>query len=340
MDHPTDSSPQNKESATQTDGGDVAAALPLIPVAPAGRLPTGAEVVRYDGPMFFSFTEHSLLSQYPHMRAECHWHVDFEFLHVIRGSMRFFVNGDVVRLDEGQGIFVNSRQLHYGFDLDGRDCEFACTLLNPLRFGVLPQLTQRYIAPLMENRRLPYLVIEEGREEGRRILATLDQLLKSRVYADELSPLTVASGFYALVRDVLALSQTARPMDGAHPHLAALSAMVEFVHGHYDQPITLAQIAEAGSLGRTACTTVFRRYLDLTPIEFVTDVRVRAAARLLTTTALPVNVIASRTGFASVSFFTRTFRTVMDATPSQYRRQSLDDQAADASEGVMVAFHA
>lgn len=326
MNHPTDNSPQYKESTAKTDGSGVPTSdLPLIPVTPNDRLPSGAEVVRYDGPMFFSFTEHSLLSQYPHMRAECHWHVDFEFLHVIRGSMRFFVNGDVVRLDEGQGIFVNSRQLHYGFDLDGRDCEFACTLLNPLRFGVLPQLTQRYVAPLMENKRLPYLVIDGGREEGRRILETLDQLLKSRVYADDLSPLTVASGFYALVRDVLALSETARPTDGAHPHLAALSAMVEFVHGHFDQPITLAQIAEAGSLGRTACTTTFRRYLDLTPIEFVTDVRVRAAARLLTATALPVNAIAARTGFASASFFTRTFRTVMGTTPSQYRRRALAD---------------
>ena len=300
-------------------------ALPLIPITLADRLPTGAEMVRYDGPMFFSFTEHSLLSQYPHMRAECHWHVDFEFLHVIRGSMRFFVNGDVVRLDEGQGIFINSRQLHYGFDLDGQDCEFACTLLNPLRFGVLPQLTQRYVAPLMENRRLPYLVVDDGREEGRRVLETLDQLLKSRVYADDLSPLTVASGFYALVRDVLALSATARPTNNAHPHLTALNAMVEFIHGHYEQSISLAQIAEAGSLGRTACTTTFRRYLDMTPIEFVTDVRVRAAARLLAATDLPVNVIAARTGFASASFFTRTFRTVMDITPSQYRRQTLAD---------------
>lgn len=41
----------------------------IVPTTEWGRLPNGAEIVRYDAPMFFSFTEHSLLSQYPNMRA-------------------------------------------------------------------------------------------------------------------------------------------------------------------------------------------------------------------------------------------------------------------------------
>ena len=103
----------------------------FMPVTNWGRKPNGAEMVQYDAPMFFSFTEHSLLHQYPNMRAECHWHIDFEFTHIIRGHMWYFVNGESIRLEEGQGIFVNSRQLHYGFTEDGTDCEFSCTLLNP-----------------------------------------------------------------------------------------------------------------------------------------------------------------------------------------------------------------
>ena len=106
-----------------------------MPITGWGRLPNGAEMVQYDAPMFFSFTEHSLLSQYPNMRAECHWHIDFEFTYIMRGHMWYFVNGETIRLDEGQGIFVNSRQLHYGFTKDNAECEFSCTLLNPTRMG-------------------------------------------------------------------------------------------------------------------------------------------------------------------------------------------------------------
>lgn len=98
--------------------------------------------------MFFSFTEHSLLHQYPHMRAECHWHVDLELTYIIHGHMWYFVNGETVRLDEGQAIFVNSRQLHYGFTKDGSDCEFSCTLLNPAKMCASFEVYDRFIAPL------------------------------------------------------------------------------------------------------------------------------------------------------------------------------------------------
>lgn len=117
-------------------------------------------------PMFFSFTEHSLLHQYPHMRAECHWHVDLELTYIIHGHMWYFVNGETVRLDEGQAIFVNSRQLHYGFTKDGSDCEFSCTLLNPAKMCASFEVYDRFIAPLMAENTMPYAVITDDTAPG------------------------------------------------------------------------------------------------------------------------------------------------------------------------------
>jgi len=76
-------------------------------------------------------------------------------------------------------------------------------------------------------------------------------------------------------------------------------------------------------VGRTTCTAIFRELLGQTPIEFVNDVRVRAAAELLTTTQLPIATIAAQTGFSSASFFTRTFRRLMHITPLAYRNGML-----------------
>ena len=125
----------------------------VMPITNWGRRPDGSEIVQYDAPMFFSFTEHSLLHQYPHMRAECHWHVDLELTYIIHGHMWYFVNGETVRLDEGQAIFVNSRQLHYGFTKDGSDCEFSCTLLNPAKMCASFEVYDRFIAPLWRRTR-------------------------------------------------------------------------------------------------------------------------------------------------------------------------------------------
>ena len=148
----------------------------FMPVTNWGRKPNGAEMVQYDAPMFFSFTEHSLLHQYPNMRAECHWHIDFEFTHIIRGHMWYFVNGESIRLEEGQGIFVNSRQLHYGFTEDGTDCEFSCTLLNPSCMCTPNTVYERFVAPLMADERLPYMVCDPEDEHGSALLECMMRL--------------------------------------------------------------------------------------------------------------------------------------------------------------------
>lgn len=146
--------------------------------------------------------------------------------------------------------------------------------------------------------------------------------------ADDSASLSVLSCFYAMLRELTAIAHE-RSDDGTaerikrHPHVSTLAMMVDFVQRHYVHQITLAQIAASGSVGRTTCAVIFRELLGQTPIEFVNDVRIRAAAELLATTQLPIASIAEQTGFSSPSFFTRTFRRLMHTTPMAYRNGML-----------------
>ena len=49
----------------------------------------------------------ALLSQYPEYRAPSHWHDDIEFICVLSGGMKYNINGEIVNLKKGEGIFVN-----------------------------------------------------------------------------------------------------------------------------------------------------------------------------------------------------------------------------------------
>ena len=71
-----------------------------------------------------------------------------------------------------------------------------------------------------------------------------------------------------------------------------------------------------------------------TPIEFVHRVRLRLAAHLLRTTALPIKVISASVGYASRSYFTRAFRTMHHLDPRSFRARSV--QAEQAAYGHLV----
>jgi mannose-6-phosphate isomerase-like protein (cupin superfamily) len=54
------------------------------------------------------------LSDFLMYRADCHWHQDLEFTIILEGEMTYHVNDRLYPLHKGDGIFVNTNQLHFG----------------------------------------------------------------------------------------------------------------------------------------------------------------------------------------------------------------------------------
>ena len=79
---------------------------------------------------------------------------------------------------------------------------------------------------------------------------------------------------------------------------------------------------------RTLVERIFRKVLGKTVQEEIAEVRIRAAKRLLSSTALPIKDIAAQTGYRSVTYFTRAFGTATGQSPAGYRRH---DQAVSAA---------
>ncbi|WP_162179162.1 AraC family transcriptional regulator [Bifidobacterium biavatii] len=308
----------------------------------------GSERVRYDYPSLFSYARQGKLSSYPLMRAQCHWHDDWEFLVAKQGHLAYFVNGEHVTVDEGQGIFVNARRLHYGYSTDGSDCEFLCVLLNPMRAGATKDILEKYMLPIGDTSRPSYLLLDGTDAHANVILHTLNDIAAARKNGEPTAPLVALSGLYTIARQLISMMDAVDTCGDAqhrradvssvrrHHHatdrIVSLTTMIDFIQEHFTQSLTLDDIANAGSIGRSSCASIFRDYLNQSPIEYVTDVRIRAAVSLLIETDLPVAEIASRSGFHSPGFFSRTFRKIVGAPPLVYRKRKRNETAASGRQ--------
>lgn len=77
--------------------------------------------------------------------------------------------------------------------------------------------------------------------------------------------------------------------------------------------VRLSGVSE-GHLARS-----FRRYRGTTPVEFITELRLRRAAALLEVTSAPVGDVALEVGFDNLSYFHRLFRRRFGSTPRAFR---------------------
>lgn len=84
-------------------------------------------------------------------------------------------------------------------------------------------------------------------------------------------------------------------------------------------PHTVESLAMLAGMSRAAFAGHFMRVFQQGPAEFVQKARLRIAAQLLATTALPIKIIAKSVGYASRSYFSRAFRASYGADPSAFR---------------------
>jgi AraC-like DNA-binding protein len=103
-----------------------------------------------------------------------------------------------------------------------------------------------------------------------------------------------------------------------------LGKAVEAMMEQPQMPYTLHYLADIAGMSRTTFCEHFKEAFGCTAIDFLKDIRVRRGAHLLLSTDLPVKAIALRVGYASRSYFTRAFTSVMDVDPATYRTTAHD----------------
>jgi transcriptional regulator GlxA family with amidase domain len=103
------------------------------------------------------------------------------------------------------------------------------------------------------------------------------------------------------------------------PHAAATAA-VNVMVAHYDQPLTVHAIAEATNVSERRLAHIFPDTTGFPVKDYLICLRVSIARRLLNETTHTLNVIATRTGSADVSHFSRTFKSIDGVSPGEFRR--------------------
>ncbi len=260
----------------------------------------------------------------PFINFAAHWHEEFEFCKVLKGSICVHVGGESFSLCQGEGLFINANVLHQ-LQAGGTDAYFRSTVFHPRIVGGDKEscFQKDLVEPVARNGRCPELLFSPHEPWQERVLNDFDEFFEAMA--------TEPDGYELTARQMLSelLFQMARhekraagaaESAGARAE-ASLKRMLEYVHEHYSDSLELDDLAGAGAVSKSGCIRLFRRLLDVTPMDYVGRYRLQMAAGELLETDWSVTEIAARCGFAELGYFARVFRRLYGATPSEYRRK-------------------
>ena len=101
----------------------------------------------------------------------------------------------------------------------------------------------------------------------------------------------------------------------------ALRAPVAYIRAHFADNVSLQELADHAHLSISALERRFKKYLSKTPLQYLADVRLENARRLLVETNLPIAVVADESGFRDASYFSRRFKRKFSLLPREFRIQ-------------------
>jgi AraC family transcriptional regulator len=106
--------------------------------------------------------------------------------------------------------------------------------------------------------------------------------------------------------------------------LKRLTLAKEYISSNYDQNVTLEGIAEHSCLSVNHLLRTFKEAYDVSPYQFLIQLRLNRAKNLLQTTSYSLNEIVSLIGFECPSSFIRLFKHTFNTTPLKYRKSRLN----------------
>lgn len=101
----------------------------------------------------------------------------------------------------------------------------------------------------------------------------------------------------------------------------SIQKCLSYIHIHYQEDITLNDIAGYGDISAGYCGRLFQKILKTSPYEYLIDFRIQKSLELMTTPHYTITQIATSVGFNSVSHFIQCFKKKLKMTPKQYQKQ-------------------
>ena len=137
----------------------------------------------------------------------------------------------------------------------------------------------------------------------------------ARLQVMQLSQYNTAGEAETLCEEVMEV----RP--GGSRHTPSAEQARAYIDRHYMDPeLSLSSVANAVSVSPNHLSTLFKSKIGVGFSEYLTEVRIRQAKRLLITSDLRVSEVGERVGYQNMEYFSMLFKKNTGQTPSQYRR--------------------
>ena len=245
-----------------------------------------------------------------------HWHENLEILNVIEGKGKILLDGEELIAKTGDIVIINSNTVHNVFSTNSPFI-YYCLIIN------IDTLSQFGIE--LDNLKLKNHISDEKISS---LFAQIDVLMKNtpplykpEVFANALKIVSTLTRNYILTN--------ALETNKSNSKNNIVKNAIKYMKSNLDKDITLKEICT--HLGFTKCyfCHTFKEVTGTTAIKIFNFLKCEKAKRLLTESKFNVSEVAEKCGFASLSYFSKMYKSTFGELPSETRNKSYNKKVLE-----------
>ena len=274
---------------------------------------------RLRGTYEFPFEFHHITSSHPRYVMSYHWHVEYEVIRILKGSLLVTLDKKNLQANAGDVIFIHSGILHSGIP---DHCVYQCIVFDMNHFLSLNAAGNAYIPRIIHQ---DIMIFHHFSDKQPEILRCINSLFDSMEQKNEGYEMIVLGQFYHFFGLIFGnhyyLESTTQTRKD-YKRILQLKNVVKFIEKNYTRPLTLQELSASGSMSPKYFCRFFSEMTHQTPMDYLNRQRIAKACIQLDTTDDSITDVAYSNGFNDLSYFIRTFKKYKGTTPGKYKKRN------------------
>ncbi len=284
----------------------------------------GSEIINYDNETFPSYIYDGWIKPHVTWERVPHFHEDVEILSVKSGRMAYSVNGKLIELNAGDTIFVNANQIHYSLAVEEEVARYVIFVINPSILKSSVAVEMQAVMPILTNPNLSYIRFHGENENTKAIYDIMQTLPDVRRDAFQ-----VTKRFFSIWEIIMRQGQSYGLLENdieVDIHMQSFKKMMYFIQKEYKNKVTLDMIAACGGVSKSLCNKLFKKYVGVSPINYLLEIRIKKVTEYLRTTSYSLSEISELCGFNGASYMAEMFKKFIGKSPLNYRANPGDEK--------------
>lgn len=263
---------------------------------------------------------------YPFINNRWHYHEELELIHFHEGSGTQFIGDNIKRFGNGDVVLVGSNLPHYWkFDekyfrkKDG--AKALSTVIHFFenfwgdKFINLPET--KPIKAILEKAKRGILV--QGKD-AEKIIVLIEEISNSEGLTRMLALIKCLSAF-ATAKELTLLSSIGFNFDFSDSENERINAIYNYSLNHFNNEIYLEDIAAIAGMVPNSFCRYFKSRTGKTYSQFLTELRIGQACKLLIENKLSIKQLCFESGFNNFSCFHKNFKAITGKSPQKYQHE-------------------